>query len=576
MFDHYYQAELSHLRELGRSFAHKHPALAGMLAERSTDPDVERLLEGFAFVAARLRQRIDDAAPELIESLVELLLPHALRPTPASSIVEFRHTSAPARGRVHVERGTRLLAKPANGTRCTFTTTRAIDVLPLQLVSSRLEEGAGTKPELVLRFEAEPGTEPAIYRREGLCLYLHGEHALTTQLLLWLARHLSSVSLRAPDGTCVELGADVVRLPGFANEDTLLPWPMFSPHSARLLLEYVTLPSKFLFFDIVALDRAAHLASSSFELVLRFSKPPPLPSRLPEHTLRLHCVPIVNLFEVSAEPLRVGVDERPTLLRAAGVDPSHMEVFSVRSVTGITPGAGRRDYPPFHSFQQASPLAADFGHYKLTRLPSPVDDGTHTSLTLHRALETALVRARETLSIELLCTNRCLPLELQVGDVAVASADLPSGLTFSNITRVSPPVRAPLGTDLLWQLVSQLALTRRSLADRDALTALLSSFGLHDGSDLAERRAQRARVAALRSVHVETVTRVVGGVAARGSLYRIELEQAGFTSEGDAFLFAAVLHRILALDAHVNTFSDLHVTLMPSQLSFRYAAELGT
>ncbi|MEY4508362.1 MAG: hypothetical protein RLZZ450_484 [Pseudomonadota bacterium] len=575
MFDHYYQAELSYLREMGRSFARKHPALAGMLAERSTDPDVERLLEGFVFVAARLRQRIDDAAPELIESLVELLLPHALRPTPAASIVQFCAPTKAARGRVRVERGTRLLSKPAHGTRCTFTTTRAVDLLPVQLVSCRLDDGRSVKPELCLRFEAEPGAESAVYGREGLRLHLHGEHALTTQLYLWLARHLSGVSLRAADGRSVELGADSVRLPGFGNHDSLLPWPAFSPHSARVLLEYVTLPSKFLFIDIVALDRAAHVASSSFELVLRFQKPPPLPSRLPEHTLRLHCAPIVNLFEVAAEPLRVGIDERASLLRAAGVDPSHMEVFSVQSVTGIAPSAERRVYPPFHSFEQATRPASDVGYYKLTRALSPVDEGTHTSLALHRSPEATLVRERETLSIELLCTNRGLPVELQVGDVATASSDLPSGVTFSNIARLSPPLRAPLGSDLLWRLVSQLAITRRSLADRDTLIALLSSYQLHDQSDRADTRAQRARVAAIRSVGVETVTRVLGGVAARGSMYRVELDQAGFASEGDVFLFGKVLHRVLALDAHVNTFADLHVSISPSQLSFRYAAELS-
>jgi type VI secretion system protein ImpG len=574
VFDHYYQAELSHLRELGRSFAHKHPALAGMLAERSTDPDVERLLEGFAFVAARLRQRIDDAVPELIESLVELLLPHGLRPTPAATIVEFRASSKALRGRVRVERGTRLLSKPVHGTRCTFTTTRAVDVLPVRLVSSRLEDGASTRPELTLRFEAEPGSEPAIYRREGLRLHLHGEHALTTQLYLWLARHLSGVSLRAADGASIELGAGVVRLVGFDTDDALLPWPAFSSQSARVLLEYFTLPSKFLFVDVVELDRAAHLASSGFELVLRFSNPPPLPSRLPEHALRLHAAPVVNLFDVGAEPVRAGLDERATLLRAAGLDPSHMEVFSVEGVLGIAPGAERRAYQPFHSFQQASMPAADFGYYKLTRQPSPVDDGTHTSITLHRAPESTLVRERETLSIELLCTNRGLTTELHVGDIATPSSDLPSGLSFSNIARLSPPLRAPLGSDLLWQLVSQLAVTRRSLADRDALLTLLSSYRAHDRSDLADARAQRARLGAIRSVCVETVTRVVGGVAARGSLYRVELEQAGFASEGDAYLFGAVLHRLLALDAHVNTFADLQVTLTPTQLGWRYAAEV--
>lgn len=577
MFEHHYQAELSYLRDMGKSFAAKHPALAGMLSDRGTDPDVERLLEGFAFVAARLRQRIDDAAPELVETLAELLTPHVLRPTPAASIVELRPAAKTLRGPVKLERGTRMLSVPVRGTRCTFTTSRAVEVLPVRLVSCRLDDSAASRPELTLRLEAEPGCEACVFRREGLRFQLHGELAVSAQMHLWLARHLSNVTLRAANGDCVELGPRAVQFPGFGASDALLPWPAFSPHGARLLLEYFALPSKFLCCEITQLDRALHMASSSFELVLRFDRPPPLPARLPEDALRLHCVPVVNLFDVAADPLRAELDERAALLRASDIHPLHAEVFSVESVVGVSRGAERRVYAPFHSFAHARAGAPHACFYKLSRQPSPVDDGTHTFLSLQTAVESEGSPDNAgpvTLSIELRCTNRDLPLELQVGDICLPTSDLPSALAFSNISRVSMPARAPLGSDLPWHFLSHVACTRRSLADLDVLRALLSLYGPQEHSDFAEARVKRAKIDAIRSVQVESITRVIAGVAARGSLYRIELDQSGFSGDGDAYLFGSVLHQLLAIGAQLNTFADLRVTLVPSAVEWRFLAEL--
>ncbi len=572
MFETYFQAERSYFRDMGRAFAEKHPALAGMLAERGTDPDVERLLEGFAFMTARLRQRIDDAAPELVETLAELLMPHLVRPTPASTIVEFRPAAKSLRGRLRVERGARLLSKAVRGTRCTFTTARALDILPLRLLGFRLDDTAQSRPELTLRFELEPGGEPSVFTREGVRLHLHGESPTVSQLYLWLSSYVASVAVRSAQGS-VELAPRSVRPIGFDRGDALFPWPAFSPHSVRALLEYFTLPAKFLFVDLTDLDRAAHLATSSFELCLRFHKPPALPTRLPDDALRLHCTPAVNLFEVGAEPVRAGFDERPTLLRAGGIDPAHMEVFSVRSVTGLH-RRERAIYEPFHSFRHALPGARHAGFYKLTRQPSPVDDGMHTSLSLQRgaALPDG---SEEALSIELTCTNRSLTQELQADDINTPSADIPSGVAFSNIARVSAPARPPLGSDLLWHFLSHLACSRRSLADAPVLKTLLSLYAASDRTDHAASRVHRARIEAIASVRAETVTRVVRGVAAHGSRYDIELDQSGFASEGDAFLFGSVLHQLLAVDARLNTFADLRLSLSPSGSQFRYDAELA-
>src|SRR5512141_2299308 len=99
MFSKYYQSELAFLRGMGKEFAAAHPELAGLLAERGGDPDVERLLEGFAFLSARIRERLDDAVPELIHDLTEILLPHYLRPVPACTVVEFQPVAGALRAR---------------------------------------------------------------------------------------------------------------------------------------------------------------------------------------------------------------------------------------------------------------------------------------------------------------------------------------------------------------------------------------------------------------------------------------------------------------------------------------------
>ncbi|VDR26611.1 Uncharacterized protein conserved in bacteria [Raoultella terrigena] len=88
----YYEAEMRYLREAGKEFARAHPDRAAMLNLDKTgarDPYVERLLEGFAFLMGRLREKLDDDLPELTEGLVSLLWPHYMRTIPSLSVVVF-------------------------------------------------------------------------------------------------------------------------------------------------------------------------------------------------------------------------------------------------------------------------------------------------------------------------------------------------------------------------------------------------------------------------------------------------------------------------------------------------------
>lgn len=571
MFARYYQTELAYLRDRGAEFARKHPALAGMLAERGVDPDVERLLEGFAFVAARLRQRVDDSYPELVEPLCELLFPHLLRPTPACTMLEFQPSARALRGRTRVEAGRRVQSRSVAGTPCTFATTRALDILPLQLLASRVDETTASRPTLTLDFELESGAGAAVFVAAPLRLHLHGESATSTQLYLWFCRHLRGATLHVGERS-MELSREQIMPVGWARDDTLVPWPAFSPHGVRTLVEYFTLPSKFLFVDVHGLDAAQGCTETRFKLVFHFNAPPALPTRLPSDAVRLHCVPATNLFSVDAEPVRRGPGARPTLLRAAGLDPSANEVFAVRSVTGVSRTGRRRAYEPLHTFRHMQRAEPGTSLYALSRQAAPVDDGVHTYLST-RAGD---VRDddEEVLSIELLCTNRSLPSELQIGDVATPTADIPPGIRVRNIARVSPPGRPPLGDALPWAMLSHLACTRRSLSDAEVLRALLALYSAPESHDPISR-ANRARIAAIRSVAASTITRVLGGLAACGSFYQVELDERAFPGAGDAFLFGTVLHKLLEADARVNTFADLELRLVPSERSYRFQAELA-
>jgi len=569
-FESDYQAELAQLRDMGRALAVEQPALAGMLACAGSDPDVERLLQGVAFLTARVRQRLDDVAPALIETLADVLLPHLTRPRPACSIVQVEVAGSAVRTGQVVPAGSRVLSQPIEGTRCTFTTTRPLTLLPLRVTSQRLDDSTPSCPTLTLELELHPGAALRCLAEAPLRLYVHAERATATQLALWLSEHLQGVSVRTEAGQTVPLGARAVRWLGFDPGDALVPWPAFAPEASRLLSEYLTLPAKFFFLDVHGLEVLAGRPETRFALELRFRRPPPLPTRLADDALRLHCVPVANVFPTPGEPVRTRDDGRPALLRAAGMDPHHMEVLDVHTVVGTSSRRPRRTYPAFHVFRHLGDHASHC-FYVLSRRRSPVDDGTHTYLRLQRdPAETE--PDDETLSLELACTNRSLPRGLRAGDLRGVTSDLPAGVSVANIAPVSLPGAPPLGERAMWHMLAHLGCSRRTLADGEALRALLAIHLAQTPLEHAARRAAEAQREAMRSVHAQSTVRLVGRAAAAGTRYGVELAESGFCSEGDAFLFGRVLHALLTIDARVNTFADLVCTLQPSGRVLRYEA----
>ena len=580
MFAKFYQSELTYLREMGREFAAAHPTSAGLLSERSDDPDVERLLEGFAFLSARIRERVDDAVPEVIHGLAEMLLPQYLRPLPATSIVEFRPQIKALRGVRTIPRGRAVGSTPIEGSSCTFQTCYDTDLLPLELVDIDHDEAVANRPVIRLKLKTTEAGRPIVAREEGIRFYVSGEIGLAALLHLWVFRHCKKVEIRSSEERSIPRGdplrvleRDKIKPVGLRDNEAVLPWPKFAPEGSRFVQEYFAQPAKYLFFDIVGLD-GIEFTGDYIELALVFERPPDLPSPVTNETFRLHCTPVVNLFSVSADPVKLDPLMPDHLVRAAGVKPAHMEVYDVESVVGVRPGRGnRKTYTNFYTFQHTKPGNDSDGYYALRRTRSPLDEATDTYISVMRGRGSESTED-ETLSVELLCTNRSLPVELQIGDICkpVRGSSVPE---FSNVAAVSPPVRAPLASDLQWRLLAHLALNRQRVTKPDTLKLLLSLYNFLAGSGSPAGRANELRVEAIRNTEFRAVTRMLDGAPVRGAETTVELDETRFASLGDAHLFGTVLDELLATYCSINSFHELKVRMHPSKIEFRWDPRNG-
>ena len=147
-FLRYYNQELQHLREAGGEFAKEFPKIAGRLGLDGfdcADPYVERLLEGFSFMAARVQMKIDDEFPRFTQHLSELVYPQFLAPTPSMAVVQLQpDLSSPSlKGGFLVPRGSALRSVLGKGevTACEYRTAHDTTLWPLELASLALSFG---------------------------------------------------------------------------------------------------------------------------------------------------------------------------------------------------------------------------------------------------------------------------------------------------------------------------------------------------------------------------------------------------------------------------------------------------
>ena len=594
MFDEllpYYERELSSLRALAGEFAERYPKVARRLQidrDHCEDPHVERLLEAFAFLAARVHRKLDDEYPEIAESFMQVLYPHFLRPLPSATILQLVPDAreAEVQGLCVVPRHTPVFAPAIQGTRCQFRTTADVELWPLRVARARLEltsasehlQRLTTAPAvLTLELEAHGGHTFASLRPRRLRFFLDGEPPLMHLLYELLFFRLREV--RASDGATgagTVLPGSCVRPAGFVAEEALFEAEARTFPGFRLLSEYFAFPEKFMFLEVEGLD-APELETCGPEVRLQFMLGPygaterhqRLIRTLSPANFKLGCVPIVNLFKHPGAPIRVTHQQLTYPVAADNRSPGTYEVYAIDAVTRVTGGkdqGGAQEVPPFYAINHGSPAGAGPFYWYATRERSrrPSDPGTDVELAL---VDLAFQPARpeaEILSLQLTCTNRNLPEHLPSGGLGFTLPGHPAVRHARALRKPSPSLRPPSKRGLQWRLISHLSLNHLAMASQGP-EALQETLALYDFTDSP---AVARQIQGLRGLASRPATTRLNGRAfasfVRGVEVTLTFDETLYVGSG-LYLFASVLERFLAHSCPPGSFVQARMATLQSQ-----------
>jgi type VI secretion system protein ImpG len=556
MKSRYFDAELAYLREQGREFAEKYPQAAGLLAEKSDDPDVERLLEGFAFLAASVRERADDAIPELAYLYASVLVPSLTRYIPPVSLVQFRPEAQALRERQFVPRGSRVSGK-IGGTTCLFRTTADLTLLPLTIEDVRHTRPKTTVDEILVTLRTPPQLSKNV-GRERLRFHLHGSLSFWTGLRGWLLRFCKELTVVAGDEVLARLDPAEIRSVGFGDDERLFPERALEHDAFSRVAEWFAFPEKFSFVDIPAVGDAVR---PSFGLRFVFDGAPKLPRPPIRDDVRLHCVPVINLFEESGDPINFDPLSPTSLMRVSGYDPANAEIWDVTSVEGIGE-SGRWTYPPFASYEESPD--GDSRFFSLRRRQASGIGGTNLFLSINTARDAKSIAQRQVLSTNLIASNRSTACELRIGDLNHPVRGCPTSAPFSNISAVAPPLYPHDDVELVWRLASHLALSRRELHDAANLRRLLRTYNFAARSNPNLGGLNEALIASVRDVTVEPRVRVVKGAPITGTRSVVTVASSAFSSSAEALMFGELLDDLFARRVSLNSFNEFVIRISPS------------
>jgi len=601
----YYERELRFIRRSARDFAERYPAIAGQLLlepDKCEDPHVERLIESFAMLTARVQLKLDSGFTEITEAFLGLLYPEYLAPVPSATIVQLQPDTdrADATAGIDVPRHSLLQTKPLDGVRCRFRTCYDTTLWPVQVTDVNLISLGRNEPScpadavaairIVLRTSGSQSF--ADLPLDRLRFFIDGDNQLVHQIYETVFNRSLGLVVRpavGPGATLAERAPAVfqdathLRQVGFVPDEMVFGTGGNVALGYRLLQEYFAFPEKYQFVEFTGLEGAqSAMAGNELEiLVLLDELPLDLEGQLSPDTFRLGCTPAVNLFPYRTEPIRLTQTASEYRVVPDNHAPLGYEVHSLLDVEAVEPGAGKSTpYRPLYAFRHGDPAEKEPAFWQSRRQPSLTknDDGSEVTLTLVDRQANILAQPpADTLIVRALCTNRDLPAQLPVGqqggDFFIEGQ--PGVSRVVSLRKPTPTRRNHLNSEGHWRLISLLCMNHLSLAPDEndvnvadglaaryqgpvALRELLSLL------DFNESTVSRQRISGLLDIRSRRVLRQISvegsRVFARGLEVTLALDESKYTGSG-VFLFASLLERFLGLYCSMNSFTETVATV---------------
>jgi type VI secretion system protein ImpG len=594
----HYERELAFMRDMGSEFAQAYPKIAarlGMEGIEVLDPYVERLLEGVAFLAARVQLELEMQFPTFTSNLLEIVYPHYLAPTPSMMIASFTPdaSNAALSDGYLIPRESMLRSRLLEGeqTPCEFRTAADVTLWPVEIVEAEYIDGRGelvaagvardveARAGIRLRLRRSNGEKISELSMDRLVLHLDrqaGNAWALHELLCTETQGLTARSSDRRDDWVMSLRQGAVVPKGFEREEALLPTPRQSFDGYRLLQEYFAMPERFLFVELQGLQPALKKAKGAevdIYILLRDGRRQLAAGVTPE-AFMLHAVPAVNLFEKRCDRVHIttrDTEQHVVPARTAGLD---FEIYQLQSVLGIS-GEGEDDvvFRPFYSATDLTAAGESHpAYYTISRKMRQRTEkerlrgvrtsylGSEVYLTLVDRKQVPYSAGLGQLAVKALCTNRDLPLLLSIGDAD--TFQLTSGGPVSGVRTPVPPTR-PHSTlaqgDTAWRLISHLSLNYLSIAETgqgNAAEALRELIGIYAplGNRVTEKQLEGIVSVSSRPI-VRRMSDEVLSTAVRGLEISIGFDDSFF--EGTSvYVLGAVMERFFRKYVTINSFTE--------------------
>lgn len=592
----YYKTELTYLRRMGAMFAERYPKVAKRLElgrDECADPHVERLIESFALLTARLQHEIDSEFPDITSALLGLLYPQLTTPTPSMAIAQFNVDADQGKMMTtgfEIEPQTALFADAADGLTGRFRTCYPVTLWPLKVTSaafestgrwSFLDTDTDAVAALCLRLEClTPDNKLQDIELDRLRFYLNGDSMTVKTIYELLFCNLHQIAIQPDNSAPIYLGLDSIKSVGLGLEDDVLPYPGNAHPGYMLLQEYFAFPEQYLFFDLCFdqsnpdrrtatntlrdfLDPAN--PASGMDVLILLNRRPRESLVVDEQSFCLGCTPIINLFPKTTEPIRL--DHR-SLEYPLVPDKRRERTTEIHSIVSVSASSNANDttqqLQPFYSYNHRAESHNENSFWHARRVPSQRKDlgGTEMVLSFLDLDFKPKLPAMQTVYAHTLCTNRELAMELPMG--AALRLEVPAPLDPKGpaicLGKPSVPLSPALGGQTAWRLISHLSLNHLSLSDeRDSLKALKEILRLYSCPD---NHVHQQLVEGITQMSCRKVMRYAGVEPWRGFCRGMEvtlLFDEDYYEGTGAFLFSAVLNSFLASYAAVNSFTQLIV-----------------
>jgi type VI secretion system protein ImpG len=588
------------MREMGSEFAQAYPRIAarlGLEGLECADPYVERLLEGFAFLAARIQLKLDARHPDFTQHLLEMVYPHFLCPVPACAIVEFApdlKEGAQLAGQ-RIKRGTSLRTPLGKGDRtsCEFRTAQDVALWPLSVVEAKYLSGSGAlttqgigsdgraRAAIRLRLRAAPGVSLSSLPLDSLTFFLKATPDLTHRVYEQIVADCVGFYVRSTrQGAPVQFrSAASVRQVGYEDEEALLPVSNRSFQGYRLMQEYFAFAERFMFFALDDLREAVlSCEAEELEIYIAMSRAQTaLENAVDASHFRLFCTPAINLFTRSADRIHVDPFDTEHHLVVDRNRPADFEIFDIQDMHAVgAAGETIAHVVPFYSLDHRTDPRSPALYYTVQRRPRLLSArqqqsgtragyvGTECFVSIVDSSQRGLANPVRQIDAQVSCTNRDLPIHMAFGQGRTDFL-IEGGAPVESVRSIagpSYPRSSPAFGDTAWRLISHLSLNYLSLMDQTSqsgaqmLRDLLALYP--DPNDSAASR----QIEGVRNIGYQPIVRrmpITGPISfGRGLEIAVTLDDGAFEGSG-ILILASVLERFFARYVSINSFIQMRL-----------------